>query len=177
MYIYIYIYNNINIESYYNNYNIIIWKCLKQLQFYRAVFAYFYQWPVFAYFYQWPVFAYFYQWPVLSIESFINIINNITLPFTIMLTRPCPTGRSSRVGQKWRRPDENIYENLRQYDLDHRFLDCLVADASQHSLWRHQPLFDAIITDRTWHADIRYTRAGIYIYIYMSYVTWTFSIL
>ena len=73
-----------------------------------------------------------------------------------MLTEPFPTGRSSRVGQKWRRPDENIYENLRQYDLGHLFLDCLVADASQHSLWRHQPLFDAIITDRTWDADNLY---------------------
>ena len=58
------------------------------------------------------------------------------------------SGRASRAGQKWRGPDENILSNLRQYGLDNLYVDALVADASLSSLWRSQPMFDAIITDR-----------------------------
>jgi hypothetical protein len=61
------------------------------------------------------------------------------------------TGRSSRHDKKFRKPDEdNIRNLLGQYDLQHHFVDCLVADASQHRLWRRDVVFDAIITDRTY---------------------------
>ena len=37
--------------------------------------------------------------------------------------------------------------NLRQYGLEHRYVDMLVADAAS-SVWRQQEVFDAIVTDR-----------------------------
>ena len=43
--------------------------------------------------------------------------------------------------------DESILSNLRQYRLQHRYLDVLVADAAR-CVWRQGELFDAIITDR-----------------------------
>ncbi|KAK7442095.1 hypothetical protein BaRGS_00040537 [Batillaria attramentaria] len=55
--------------------------------------------------------------------------------------------RPSRHNQKRREKDESIRANLRQYGLESQYLDVLVADASQHTLWRSQPMFDAIITD------------------------------
>uniref|UniRef100_A0A3P8VNX0 tRNA (guanine(10)-N(2))-methyltransferase TRMT11 n=1 Tax=Cynoglossus semilaevis TaxID=244447 RepID=A0A3P8VNX0_CYNSE len=55
-------------------------------------------------------------------------------------------GRSSRKNQKWRGPDENIRANLRQYDKEKMYVDVMVSDASK-SVWRKNPLFDAIITD------------------------------
>ncbi|XP_076456427.1 tRNA (guanine(10)-N(2))-methyltransferase TRMT11-like isoform X2 [Babylonia areolata] len=55
--------------------------------------------------------------------------------------------RPSRHNQKKREKDESVYANLRQYGLESRYLDVLVADASRHDLWRSLPLFDAIITD------------------------------
>ncbi|XP_023266176.1 tRNA (guanine(10)-N2)-methyltransferase homolog [Seriola lalandi dorsalis] len=55
-------------------------------------------------------------------------------------------GRSSRINQKWRGPDENIRANLRQYGIEKMYLDVMVSDASK-SVWREAALFDAIITD------------------------------
>ncbi|KAL8586578.1 hypothetical protein ACOMHN_053931 [Nucella lapillus] len=55
--------------------------------------------------------------------------------------------RPSRHNQKRREKDESIRANLRQYGLESRYLDVVVADASRHDLWRPLPLFDAIITD------------------------------
>ena len=43
--------------------------------------------------------------------------------------------------------DENVRANLRQYSLEHRYLDMLVADAAV-CVWRRQEIFDAIVTDR-----------------------------
>ena len=43
--------------------------------------------------------------------------------------------------------DENVMANLRQYGLEHRYVDMLVADAAS-SVWRQQEVFDAIVTDR-----------------------------
>ena len=43
--------------------------------------------------------------------------------------------------------DENVLSNLRQYGLDDRYVDVLVADAAR-CVWREGELFDAIITDR-----------------------------
>lgn len=43
--------------------------------------------------------------------------------------------------------DENVSSNLRQYGLEDRYLDVLVADAARN-VWRPGELFDAIITDR-----------------------------
>ena len=37
--------------------------------------------------------------------------------------------------------------NLRQYGLEHRYVDMLVADAAS-SIWRQKEIFDAIVTDR-----------------------------
>lgn len=37
--------------------------------------------------------------------------------------------------------------NLRQYGLEHRYIDMLIADAAS-SIWRQQEIFDAIVTDR-----------------------------
>ncbi|XP_014661931.1 PREDICTED: tRNA (guanine(10)-N2)-methyltransferase homolog isoform X4 [Priapulus caudatus] len=55
-------------------------------------------------------------------------------------------GKSSRYNQIWKGPDENIRSNLRQYGLEHCYLDVMQADFSK-CIWREQPLFDAIITD------------------------------
>lgn len=43
--------------------------------------------------------------------------------------------------------DENVRANLRQYGLESRYVDMLVADAAK-CMWREQELFDAILTDR-----------------------------
>jgi len=56
-------------------------------------------------------------------------------------------GKSSRAGQKWRKKDETIFNNLQQYGLGCRYIDILVADASQSHIWRPQMLFDAIVAD------------------------------
>ena len=56
--------------------------------------------------------------------------------------------RPSRHNQSEREADESIHSNLCQYNLGNRYLDILVGDSSKHRMWRSQPLFDAIITDR-----------------------------
>ena len=43
--------------------------------------------------------------------------------------------------------DENVRANLRQYGLESRYVDMLVADAAKCA-WREQELFNAILTDR-----------------------------
>ena len=50
--------------------------------------------------------------------------------------------------QKKRAANESIYSNLKQYDLDHLYVDAFVADSSMEGMWRETTLFDAIITDR-----------------------------
>ncbi|XP_071957477.1 tRNA (guanine(10)-N(2))-methyltransferase homolog isoform X2 [Antedon mediterranea] len=55
-------------------------------------------------------------------------------------------GKSSRTNQIYRGKDENIRANLRQYGLEHSYIDVLMADFSCN-VWREQPMFDAIITD------------------------------
>ena len=42
---------------------------------------------------------------------------------------------------------ESVEANLRQYGLEHRYVDMLVADAAS-SIWRQKEIFDAIVTDR-----------------------------
>jgi len=57
-------------------------------------------------------------------------------------------GKSSGAGQKWRRRNESVVDNLRQYGLSQLFVDVLVADSSLRQVWRRRPLFDAVIADR-----------------------------
>lgn len=58
--------------------------------------------------------------------------------------------RPTRKGVKKRDSDENVFANLKQYNLQSKYLDILIADTSK-PLWKNrhkQPfLFDAIITD------------------------------
>ncbi|XP_046547438.1 tRNA (guanine(10)-N2)-methyltransferase homolog isoform X2 [Haliotis rubra] len=56
-------------------------------------------------------------------------------------------GKPSRHNQTKRDPGESIRANLRQYGFEKAYIDVLVGDASKHNLWRHQGMFDAIITD------------------------------
>jgi tRNA (guanine10-N2)-methyltransferase len=55
-------------------------------------------------------------------------------------------GLSSRQGQKYRKKSENIRNNLKQYGLEDKFLDVLVADFSKKYI-KENHKFDAIITD------------------------------
>ncbi|KAH9496213.1 tRNA methyltransferase 11 [Bulinus truncatus] len=55
--------------------------------------------------------------------------------------------RPSRANQKSRSLEESVHSNLKQYGLENRYLDILVADASQESMWRKGCKFDAIVTD------------------------------
>lgn len=55
--------------------------------------------------------------------------------------------RPSRCNEKKRASDESIRSNLRQYGLEHLYIDALVADSSRSNMWRDKTLFDAIITD------------------------------
>lgn len=75
----------------------------------------------------------------------------MTLRLTLC-TALCPawliTGRSSRHKKKWRERDESVRSNFLQYQLDSKYLDVLVADASKHDLWALDGLIDAIVTDR-----------------------------
>ena len=43
--------------------------------------------------------------------------------------------------------DENACSNFRQYSLESKFIDMVVADAAHHP-WKEKELFDAIVTDR-----------------------------
>lgn len=55
--------------------------------------------------------------------------------------------KSSRAGQKERDKEESIRANFRQYNMEDRYLDVIVADSSL-PLWRENSVkFDAIITD------------------------------
>ncbi|XP_062520857.1 tRNA (guanine(10)-N2)-methyltransferase homolog isoform X2 [Corticium candelabrum] len=57
------------------------------------------------------------------------------------------TGKSSRAGEnRTRGPDENLRSNLRQYNLESKYGDVLIADFAQNT-WTCRPLFDAIVTD------------------------------
>lgn len=58
--------------------------------------------------------------------------------------------RPSRIKQKEREADESIKANMRQYNLEHRYLDVLINDFSSPS-WKDGIQFDAIITDRKYH--------------------------
>ena len=69
----------------------------------------------------------------------------------------CVSARPSRPNQKKRAADESIFSNLKQYGLEHLYIDALVGDTAREGMWREQTLFDAIITDRK-----------IYSYIYMN---------
>lgn len=66
-----------------------------------------------------------------------------TLAYSVQLA-----ARPSRHNQTQRQKSESVQANLRQYGLESQYLDVLVADASRPEIWRQQPLFDAIITDR-----------------------------
>ncbi|XP_041360996.1 tRNA (guanine(10)-N2)-methyltransferase homolog isoform X2 [Gigantopelta aegis] len=55
--------------------------------------------------------------------------------------------KPSRHKQKKRAADESIRSNLKQYGFESQYIDALVADASKHHMWRHQSMFDVIITD------------------------------
>ncbi|BFZ11293.1 hypothetical protein BsWGS_14331 [Bradybaena similaris] len=55
--------------------------------------------------------------------------------------------RPSRAKQKTRSQDESVQNNLRQYGLENKYIDVLVADASLQKMWRDGWKFDAIITD------------------------------
>lgn len=55
--------------------------------------------------------------------------------------------RPSRISQRKRERDESVLANLRQYELEHKYLDLVVTDFSQ-PLWKENWQFDAIITDR-----------------------------
>lgn len=54
--------------------------------------------------------------------------------------------RPSRVGQSKREKDEMVRANFKQYNLEHRYLDVMVADITRKSI-RNQFKFDAIIAD------------------------------
>ncbi|MCL4141604.1 UNVERIFIED_CONTAM: hypothetical protein GTU68_015563, partial [Idotea baltica] len=54
--------------------------------------------------------------------------------------------KPTRFNEKARKPNESIYLNLKQYGLQHRYLDALVMDSSKH-LWRQSNIIDAIVTD------------------------------
>ena len=45
---------------------------------------------------------------------------------------------------------ESVEANLRQYGLEHCYIDMLIADAAS-SIWRQQEIFDAVITDREFY--------------------------
>ncbi len=43
--------------------------------------------------------------------------------------------------------DESVLANLKQYSLESRYVDMMVADAARYP-WREGEMFDAILTDR-----------------------------
>jgi len=43
----------------------------------------------------------------------------------------------------------NVRDNFLQYGLEHQLGDLIRFDSSKHSVFRHKPIFDAIICDRT----------------------------
>jgi tRNA G10 N-methylase Trm11 len=50
------------------------------------------------------------------------------------------------MGQKYRKQEETIRNNLKQYDLEDKFLDVLVADFSTTYI-KNTLKFDSIVTD------------------------------
>ncbi|OQV25121.1 tRNA (guanine(10)-N2)-methyltransferase-like protein [Hypsibius exemplaris] len=55
-------------------------------------------------------------------------------------------GRSTRAKKTWRKSDESVLANFRQYGLEKQYVDVLVADATSRFL-RDDVQFDAIIAD------------------------------
>ncbi|XP_060524759.1 tRNA (guanine(10)-N2)-methyltransferase homolog [Cylas formicarius] len=54
--------------------------------------------------------------------------------------------KPTRINQKVREKDESVKANMRQYNLEHRYLDILVNDFSM-VFWKDSMKFDSIITD------------------------------
>lgn len=55
--------------------------------------------------------------------------------------------KPTRAKVQQRDPDESVEANFKQYGLESKYIDVLVADASLHSMWSPHVTFDAIITD------------------------------
>lgn len=94
----------------------------------------------------------FTSWEATTLHYYIDILifssANELFPRALILT--FSPGRSSRAKKKWRERDECVRANFEQYKLDSNYLDVLISDASKHSLWAIDGIFDAIITDRKW---------------------------
>ncbi|VDO78702.1 unnamed protein product [Soboliphyme baturini] len=56
-------------------------------------------------------------------------------------------GKSSRCNVRYRSRDETIRENFRQYGLEDKYVDMMIADTSRPGLIRSNMLFDCIVTD------------------------------
>jgi tRNA (guanine10-N2)-methyltransferase len=54
--------------------------------------------------------------------------------------------KPTRIGVKEREPNETVFSNLEQYNLEDRYVDILVGDASR-PVYRKGFLFDSVITD------------------------------
>ncbi|VBB33859.1 unnamed protein product [Acanthocheilonema viteae] len=76
-------------------------------------------------------------------------------------------GRSSRAGVECNTAKESVVANFQQYGTDVYFMGLVIADSSQHLLWRpgtHSgtfPVFDAIITDPPYGVRERGQKVGI----------------
>lgn len=63
-------------------------------------------------------------------------------------------GSSARMGEGQLREDQNVHANFRQYGLEQRFGGIVLADASEHRLWREGLEFDVILADRELIRDL-----------------------
>lgn len=80
---------------------------------------------------------------LVSAAHFGAYVMGADLDFNLMYAR----GLSSRMGQKYRKQEESIYNNLKQYGYQDRYVDVLTGDFSKKFL-NENAIFDAIITDR-----------------------------
>ncbi|CAI4233116.1 unnamed protein product [Auanema sp. JU1783] len=56
-------------------------------------------------------------------------------------------GKSSRQGVKFLTEKESIAANFQQYGMSDKLMSIIIADASQHGVWRDSPMLDGIVSD------------------------------
>ena len=90
-----------------------------------------------------------------QLDNSLALLTGADLDFNLIHSR----GLSSRHGQKYRCKNETIRNNLKQYGLEDKFVDILVADFSQ-TYARKSFRFDAIVTDPPYGIREKTKRVG-----------------
>lgn len=81
---------------------------------------------------------------LLSAAKFGAVVVGMEISYMIARAK----GSSARMGEGQLSEDQTVLANFEQYKLDDHFCGVVLADASEHRLWRSGLRFDAIVADR-----------------------------